>query len=160
MLRERGETFKLFYCFFSFRGVCNMKKILAIVSVIAMLLFLVGCGNEIAEEMAEQQMEAEMGENVDVEIESSGFDSDEWCQEGAQWSYTATAPGAGGSNAQWNIVGLVESGQYEGLCHVLYVAEGPDGNAEMNYYFSEDGESGYFEMDINGQKMVSSWGLE
>jgi len=132
-----------------------MKKILMLVSVIVILLFLVGCGN-VAEEVVETQMEAASGGEVDVEIESSGLDSGEWCQEGAEWSYTATAPGAN-ANAQWNIEGLVESGQYAGLCHVIYVAEGPGGNTEMNYYFSEDGKSGYFEMDVNGQIIKSEW---
>ena len=134
-----------------------MKKVLMVVSALTLLVFLVSCGNvaeEMTEEMAEQQIEAETG--GDVEIESSGFNGDGWCEEGAQWKYAAEME-EGSTNAQWMVEGLMTSGEYEGLCHVVYIAEGPDGDARMDYYFSEDGESGYFEMNINGQTMKSEW---
>ena len=73
-----------------------------------------------------------------------------------KWKFSSTAPQNAG-NARWAIEGLVSTGRFAGLCHVVYTASGPDGDARMDYYFSEDGESGYFEMDVNGQKMVSEW---
>jgi len=143
-----------------------MKKII-ILSLI-LLLFIVGC----AEEIVEEQMESSLGENVEVdieegkttietedlkvEIETTGVNTGEWCEAGAEWKY-ATKMEIGTTNAKWTNEGMVESGKYDGLCHVVYTSEGPTGTAEMNYYFSENGESGFFEMDVNGQKITSEW---
>ena len=91
-----------------------------------------------------------------VEIETSGVNTGEWCEEGAEWKYAAEME-TGTTNAKWTNEGMIESGKYGGLCHVVYTSSGPEGNAEMNYYFSEDGESGYFELDVNGQKIASEW---
>lgn len=147
-----------------------MKKLLILLTLLV-LVFVVSC-EKAMEEVIEHQIESESGGDAEVdmdsgsmtietdegtvEIESSGLDSDEWCKAGAQWKFkSTTAEGAG--NAQWMIEGLMTSGKFDGLCHVVYTATGPDGDARMDYYFSEDGESGYFEMDINGQKMTSEW---
>ena len=135
------------------------------------MLFLIGCG-KVAEEVAEEQMEASSGEDVEVDIEEgkttietdegkveveySNGNTGEWCEAGAEWKYAAEME-TGTTNAKWTNEGIVESGKYVGLCHVVYTSTGPEGSAEMNYYFSEDGESGYFEMDVNGQKIASEW---
>jgi len=147
--------------------VILMKKILIICFLLTFLLLVLGC-QKVAEEAMEAQIESETGQDAEVDIsegkmtietdegrvEIEGFDSDEWCQEGAEWNFASTTEAA---NAQWIIEGLMNSGEYSGLCHVVYTSEGPDGTARMDYYFAEDGETGYFEMDVNGQKMKSEW---
>jgi len=140
-----------------------MKKV--ILFSLILLIFIVGC----AEEVAEEQMEAETPAKVEVEeaktietedakveIETTGVETGEWCEAGAEWKYAAEIE-TGTTNAKWTNEGMIESGKYGGLCHVVYTSSGPEGNAEMNYYFSEDGESGYFELDVNGQKIASEW---
>jgi hypothetical protein len=143
-----------------------MKKI--ILFSLILLLFIVGCAEEIVEEQIETssgeevEVEIESGqttvetEDVKVEIETTGVNTGEWCEAGAEWKY-ATKMETGTTNAKWTNEGMIDSGKYDGLCHVIYTSTGPEGNAELNYYFSEDGESGYFEMDVNGQKIASEW---
>ncbi len=120
-----------------------MKNILSIFLV----LFLIGCAGP----AYKQTIETDEGQ---VTIEGTG--TDEWCQAGTNWQWSGSAP-EGDSTATWEIQELVASGQYAGLCHVVYEANTPDGTVTMNYYFSEDGESGYVEMDINGQKFSQEW---
>jgi hypothetical protein len=50
------------------------------------------------------------------------------------------------------------SGEYAGLCHVIMSAQGAEGEVmTADYYFSEDGESGYYEMEVNGQTFKQEW---
>ncbi|MDD5605781.1 MAG: hypothetical protein PHR51_00365 [Patescibacteria group bacterium] len=73
-----------------------------------------------------------------------------WCQTGADWNYQ----GNDGQEGSWKIVELVSGGKYDGLCHVTFNGMGTD----MDYYFNEDGETGYVEMVMpNGQKVSQSW---
>jgi uncharacterized protein YceK len=123
-----------------------MKKLI-LVSLLVVSIFLIGCGTNQTTIIADQG---------DVQIEASGFDSDNWCQAGAEWKMTGDFD-EGETNAQWNIEGLMTSGEFEGLCHVIYTTQTPEGETQMDYYFSEDGETGYFEMDINGQKFTQEW---
>ncbi len=139
--------------------------------IITIALLLIGCQSA-TEKAMEDQIEQETGKEADVdlnkekvtietdegkvEIEGSTANSDEWCQTGSEWKMTATGENAG--NAQWLIEGLMKEGEFKGLCHVIYTADNADGTkAKMDYYFSEDGETGYFEMDVNGQKIKSEW---
>ena len=122
-----------------------MKRIIALLLV----LFLVGCAGP----SYKQTYETDEGK---VTVEGSGFDSDEWCQAGANWKWSGTAP-EGDAEATWKIKGLMTSGDYKGLCHVEYRAETPEGDMTMDYYFSEDGESGYVEMNLNGQTFSQEW---
>ena len=147
-----------------------MKRILFLL-VLLVVIALVGCQTAVEEAM-ENQIEAESGGEAEVDLDDgsvhletdegevdikySGMDGDEWCQEGAEWQMSATTD-EGNSNAQWLIEGLINSGEYSGLCHVLYTAETPDGDVQIDYYFSENGESGYFEMNVNGQVIKNEW---
>jgi len=121
-----------------------MKRILAIFLV----LFLMGCAGP----AYKQTIETDEGK---VTIEGTAG-SDEWCQAGANWQWTGSAP-EGDSTATWKIEELMTSGKYDGLCHVVYMADTPDGKTTVNYYFSEDGETGYMEMEINGQTFTQEW---
>ena len=90
-------------------------------------------------------------------LEAAGLDSDEWCKEGANWEFTAEHEDVDAS-AQWVIEGIVDSGEYAGLCHVVYTAQTPLGETTMDYYFAEDKESGYFEMKLpTGQTVKQEW---
>jgi hypothetical protein len=148
-----------------------MNRILGIVVVLVSLLLFLGCESA-AEESLESQIESETGKDAEVdldkdkvtiesegqkvEVEGSNLKGDEWCKAGSQWKMSSTGD-EGSMNAQWLIEGLVSSGEYKGLCHVVYTAKGDQGNAKMDYYFAEDGKTGYYEMDINGQKIKSQW---
>ncbi len=65
--------------------------------------------------------------------------------------------GSDGTTGEWKVIGLGTSGKYSGLCHVKYTAQTADGEVGMDYHFSEDGESGFIEMDIMGQKITQEW---
>ena len=91
-----------------------------------------------------------------VIVKSDIKNTDDWCMEGSNWNYEATTD-QGNANAEWKVVGLINSGEYKGLCHVKYTATGPEGDAIMDYYFSEDGESGYFEMNVGDQVIKQEW---
>ena len=121
-----------------------MKRIILLLLILAVL---VGCQSKTVEYSTD---------DGNVKIEATGVDSDEWCQTGAQWKMSGSFD-EGNTNAQWVIKGLMTSGQFAGLCHVEYKAVTPEGTTTMDYYFSEDGESGYVEMDINGQKFTQEW---
>ena len=149
-----------------------------------MVSFVSGCYSvteKVTQEQVQTAIEAKAaanGEDVDVEIDgnnkkmtvktttkdgdaevtvkSNMKNTDDWCAEGSNWQYAGTTD-TGNANAEWKIVGLMKSGEYNGLCHVKYTATTPQGDTVMDYYFSEDGNSGYFEMDMNGQKIKQEW---
>ncbi|MBD3304500.1 hypothetical protein GF343_05110 [Candidatus Woesearchaeota archaeon] len=77
----------------------------------------------------------------------------EWCKAGEQWKFSTAHEGIDAS-AEWEIQGIVESGEYAGLCHVVSTAQSPLGETKMDYYFAEDGESGYFEMKMPDGKVI------
>lgn len=118
-------------------------------------------GNE-----TKERLEIMQKENGDLEVEpveptmealatSSGFA--EWCKAGEQWDFETQQAGIDAS-AQWKIQGIMDSGEYAGLCHVIYTAQTPMGETTMDYYFAEDGETGYFEMKLpNGQVVKQDW---
>ena len=116
------------------------------------LVLLVGCGQSTT---YEKTIETEDGKATITATTNAA--EDEWCSEGANWQYSGDTPD-GAANAEWKIEKLMTEGKYEGLCHVVYTAQDPSGkDIKMDYYFSEDGESGYMEWDINGQKMSNEW---
>ncbi len=118
-------------------------------------------GNE-----TKERLEIMQKENGDLEVEpveptmealatSQGLD--EWCKAGEQWDFETQQAGIDAS-AQWKIQGIMDSGEYAGLCHVIYTAQTPMGETTMDYYFAEDGETGYFEMKLpNGQVVKQDW---
>lgn len=105
---------------------------------------------EVIVEGVEPTMEATaVEETVDL--------ADEWCKEGSAWNFQSTTPDMEASG-EWLIKGLMTSGEYSGLCHVEYKMQTPEGETTMDYYFAEDGESGYFEMKMpDGSTMKQEW---
>ena len=95
------------------------------------------------------------GETVTTTV-SGTEGADSWCPEGGDWNVKVEGV-EGAGEASWKIDKLITSGEYEGLCHVIYTATGPQGDVKMDYYFSEDGKSGYYEMEVNGQKISQEW---
>ncbi|MBW2991078.1 hypothetical protein KY348_05240 [Candidatus Woesearchaeota archaeon] len=148
-----------------------MKKsyLVICIGLLVVLILLTGCGKKVVE----KGIEKEMGGEADVDIgkdkvtveteegtvEVTGTDNDEWCQEGAEWTFTSKQPEEQG-DARWIIKGLISSGEYAGLCHVEYTFESEGETGKMDYYFSEDGESGYFEIEAGGQKIKQEWSNE
>lgn len=116
-----------------------MKKIGLLLLVALAVFSLPGCGKKTT------VVNTDDGK---VTINQTGSNS--WCQAGTNWNYQ----GGDGMTGEWKIKELVKGGQYDNLCHVNYVAEG----TTMDYYFSENGENGYYEMKLpNGQTMSQKW---
>ncbi len=102
----------------------------------------------------EQTFESDAGtETVKV---TSKAGKDDWCPEGGDWDMKSTGVG-GTATASMKIDKLVTSGKYAGLCHVVYTAKSPDGEMKIDYWFDESGNRGFYEMDINGQKISQEW---
>lgn len=118
-------------------------------------------GNE-----TKEKLEIMQKENGDLEIEpvkptmealatSQGIS--EWCKAGEQWNFQTEQVGMEAS-AKWTMHGIMDSGEYAGLCHVISITQTPLGETTMDYYFAEDGETGYFEMKLpNGQTVKQEW---
>jgi ABC-type glycerol-3-phosphate transport system substrate-binding protein len=103
----------------------------------------------------ETTIETEEGEQT-VKITGTGMSEDEWCPEGGDWEMQSTGA-SGDATATWQIDKLVTSGEYSGLCHVIFTATTPEGTTKIDYWFDESGENGFFEMDVNGQKITQEW---
>jgi len=123
-----------------------MKKIF-FVFVLLSLVIVTGCASDTT------KMTVNDGE-TQVEIETNVKAGNEWCQKGTTWSATAS----GEENANMNMVvqGIITEGKYAGYCHVTYDITSDDGQANMDFYYDEDG-NGYQVMDINGNTFESSW---
>ena len=119
--------------------------IFALISLAAVVILLSGCGAKTGTTAAGNGV-------VTSNVGEEGLKN--WCQEGAEWKYTAEE---GPENAEWTIKGLMTSGEYAGLCHVEYIVTSEQGTSKMDYYFNEDGTSGYFEMDVGGNKIKQEW---
>jgi len=104
----------------------------------------------------ETKIETEEGEQKVVITGNLDELSDEWCPEGGDWSMQATGV-EGEASATWKVDKLVATGKYAGLCHVIYTAKTSEGEMKMEYWFDESGTRGFYEMDINGQKMSQQW---
>ena len=100
----------------------------------------------------------EMKPTGEVKIDAeSVILGDNWCQKGSNWDFKSTTPEMDAS-AQWTIKGLMTSGEYQGLCHVEYKLQTAEGDTAMDYYFAEDGKSGYFEIKLpDGSTMKQEW---
>lgn len=129
------------------------KKAILLVLALFSIFFLAGCQKAI-EESAEKSIESETGQDTEVDITGTSGEGPDWCREGEEWGITSTQQG---ENIHWIIQGLKTSGKYEGLCHVVYTRETEEGTEKIDYYFSEDGESGYVEMESNGQTFTQEW---
>jgi len=99
-----------------------MKKIVLLIVLIA----LIGCS-----------------EKAEVNIENS----EEWCAEGTTWNSEIDE-----GTADMEVIGIVDSGKYEGLCHVHYTIDMQEASGTVDAYFDEDG-NGYQVIDVNGQKL-------
>jgi len=118
-------------------------------------------GNE-----TKEKLEIMQKENGDLEVEpveptmealATSQGVTEWCKAGEQWNFETQQAGIDAS-AQWQIQGIIDSGDYAGLCHVISVTQTPLGETTIDYYFAEDKESGYFEMKLpNGQVVKQEW---
>jgi major membrane immunogen (membrane-anchored lipoprotein) len=101
----------------------------------------------------ETKVETEEGEQTVKITGTAGEKADEWCPEGGDWSLQGT--GAGGEvTATWKVDKLITNGKYAGLCHVIYTAKNPEGEIKADYWFDESGERGFYEMNLNGQKIT------
>ena len=126
-----------------------MKKLFFAIALLAVAIMVCSCGGK--------TVKTEQGE---VTVKSTGEGG--WCSEGADWSASWEVPGAEADSgtAEWKVDKLMTSGKYEGLCHVIYKVTTDEGTTTLDYYFSEDGESGYYEMVMpDGSKFSQSFGM-
>ncbi|MBT4539524.1 hypothetical protein HOI26_06100 [Candidatus Woesearchaeota archaeon] len=129
-----------------------MKKLL-VIGILLSALLIFGC-QQVTEESLEQQIEEEIG--GDMEITAPTAAPDDWCQTGAEWKWSGDTEGQQ-VNAEWHIEGLISSGEFAGLCHVVYSTSTSEGPSTIDYYFNEDGSEGYFEMNVNGETFTQEW---
>ncbi|MBD3314106.1 hypothetical protein GF345_06700 [Candidatus Woesearchaeota archaeon] len=156
-----------------------MNKAITLICVVTLAILIAGCqsaGDKTGDTEMESGSESDTGQDADGDIDSSSgemtIDTDDgsveintnmqdveegdWCPEGGEWTMAASET-EGDSSAEWKIDRIITSGEYEGLCHVIYTAQTPEGEMKMDYYFDESGENGYVEMDMNGQTVKQEW---
>ena len=124
-----------------------MKKVLIALAV----LLLIGCAKEVEKTTI---VETDSGTEKVVVYGSAG--TGDWCAAGGNWQMSATGD-QGATTATWKIDKLETSGKYAGLCHVIYKGNTPQGDILMDYWFDKDGKNGYYEIDVNGQKISQEW---
>ena len=138
-----------------------MKKIILAIALLVVIVALVGCGAETTTTVETEgdtttTTTTTTTDDGDVTTTITGTEGAEgWCPEGGDW--TMTVEGTTEGQATWKVDKIIDGGQFDGLCHVIYTAEGPEGEIIIDYYFNEDGSEGYFEMDVNGEKITQEW---
>ena len=130
-----------------------------------MVVFLVGC-QDIKESGLEQKLESKGLEHAEVdldneeitvktesgtEIKVEGFKEGEWCPKGA----IVTANSDEGDMTV-EFVGILDQGEFSGLCHKIMNVQGPSGPMEVNVYVNEDGK-GFQVVDYNGQEFKQEY---
>ncbi len=138
-----------------------MKRVI-IILIIATMTILASCttdntdtsGNIIASDVNNQDNKQKVtinsgdGEQV---IEYNSKNSNDWCEEGSYWKSSGSQ-----GNTQMKIVGIVNSGKYEGYCHVRYDFDTQGSQGNMDYYFDEKG-NGYQVTTVNGETFETQW---
>ena len=123
-----------------------MKKILSLFVILFLFILVIGC-QEVKEETLEPKgeiiIETEEGSSVKIE----GFKEGEWCPKDAQISISSTD-----GDLVMNIVGIVESGEFEGLCHKLTELDSATGIMKVNIYVDEKGKG--FQVIESGEQII------
>jgi len=151
-----------------------MKKIMFLLLAV-MLLLVVGCTQSIAENVAENQLEAQIeaeGGDADVEIDGdsvtieysdgegneisiSGSETgNDWCDGAAAWNMKVT--GEDGTVSEWKSE-FVDSGEYEGTCHVTFTSDGPEGSSRVETWYTENGGMSHTEVTNDGETIVQDY---
>jgi hypothetical protein len=120
--------------------VRKVKSYLVILAVLALLL--VGCGSPAVSD-GSYSLTNEDGSVTTIDYDLGNSDS--WCAKGAEWSSSHAALDDSSVDATWMVEGFA-TGDYEGLCHVVYTVESVEGEITMDYYFNEDETQGYVEI--------------
>ena len=144
----------------------SMKNIFLAIVLISVAVMMTACGAPAGDESqitvnGEQQTITTTTTTDDGEVTTTmtGTAGDEsWCPEGGNWNMEMT--GEEEATASWKVDKLMTSGEYAGLCHVVYTATSSGETINMDYYFSEDGKTGYYEMEVNGQTFKQEWSSE
>lgn len=131
-----------------------MRKILVLIFLIAMIT-IVGCQKNIDVDNKEKETTINVeSKDGNAEITVKEGDVDSWCATGTEWKSTGTQ-----GNAQMIVQGIIKTGKYAGYCHVTYDVDAEGTQADINYYFNEEGD-GYQVMVVNGQTFESEWTTE
>ena len=140
-----------------------MMKAIALLGLLLGLFLLSGCtqpdsttvstgdGSVTVTETGGGQDITITADDGDAVIQGHVENADDWCQAGSNWTFSGDEGGM-----SMVIVGLVESGEYAGYCHVTYQVDSPDSVVDADYYFNEDG-AGYQVMNVNGQTITTEW---
>jgi hypothetical protein len=148
-------------------GGIKMKKILLL---LVLLLLVVGCTTGVTEDAMEEQLEAEGGEaeveidGEDVYIEYSDGENEiiidgntgdnDWCMGNAAWNMQVT--GEDGTVSTW-VSEFEDSGEYEGLCHLTFTSEGPEGSSLVETWYTEDGAVSHTEITNDGETVTMDY---
>jgi len=136
-----------------------MKKIIL---AAALLMAITACSNGITGQAVNNPDDStpktdgkpDMVVQNDEGVMTANKGSGGWCDEGADWSWMA--PGEG--SAQWEVKGIVSTGEYAGLCHIEYKMQSSEGETRMDYYINENQDKGYYEMTLpDGQTIKQQW---
>lgn len=151
-----------------------MKKVMILFMVVSLLL-VVGCTENIAEKQMEAQIEAEIGNDADVEIDgdeatikyednegndvtvTSSEGSGEWCDDDLFMNVEGMTE-TGETTYTVNVLGIEKSGEYAGLCKGEVTLTSADGNMYYTYYFDEDEEHGH--VIVSGTGVFASYNME
>ena len=114
-----------------------------------LFILVIGC-QEVKEEALEKKLESTTSGKVGVDLEKGditieteegssvkieGFKEGEWCPKDAHISISSTD-----GVLVMNILGIVESGEFVGLCHKFTELEGTTGMMKFHSYVDENGK--------------------
>lgn len=114
--------------------------------VMILLVVIGGCSNS-----GEVKVDEDDSLNVNVASENDAGSDDDWCNEG---SVVDVSDSSGAY--RFEVLGIVESGEYEGMCHSRYVVDSEGDSGVMDYYVDEDG-NGFQVMTMNGETTKIQW---
>lgn len=133
-----------------------MKRMIAMICMIVIAFAAVGCtsvdvndGN-VDVKAGASEVSVKDGD-ANVEIKNTASSEEDWCPAGTTVN-TNTPQGT----VKSVIEGEVSSGKYAGYCHMTASVDSGTDSMEIDYYYKEDG-SGYQVMEVNGQKIETSW---
>lgn len=141
-----------------------MKKrnIYYMIFIVVILLIFGGCtklaGTD--ENNANGNIDEDVNENADTDVDedvstedsnTEKSDGNDWCEEGAVFKMSTSE-----GSVETTILGIVDTGKYEGYCHMRTESKDTEETAIIDYYYDKDG-NGYQVMNIDGEKFEMSW---
>ena len=158
-----------------------MKKAILAIIVLVSVMLLVGCQQPADQQtnddtMADGDQQATADGDGDTEADGDGDSdgdgdtttttvsdgdtdvtvtttegTDDWCSAGSTWSMDMQGEESGFAN--WEVLGIMDSGEYAGYCHITYEYAVGEDTMNVDLYLTED-EGGFMVMEANGQTIT------